>query len=150
MRKAADSRTKPEMERQTRPVATGMFQTNNGEPGAPELLGSKCSMCGEVVFPGLLDCPACVSFGSMRPYRLKGRGVLRDFVVAYRGPVGFDVPYIQAYVKLTDGPIIFTTIRGVKDASELTIGQEMLMSIEKVRSDGDVDVLGWKFQPARP
>lgn len=144
-----DSRTKTAMVRRSRPVAAGMFETNNEPPGTPVLLGSKCSSCGEVVFPSLLDCPACVSFGTMRPQHLNGRGTLRDFVVAYRGPAGFDVPYIQAYVQLVDGPVIFTTVSGVNDASELTIGQEMSMSIEKVRSDGDIDVLGWKFQPAR-
>ena len=150
VRKAAGQFTQPETARQRRAVADAMFEPADGESDTPVLLGSKCVSCGEVVFPRLLDCPACFSFGTMRPVRVRGRGHLRDFVVAYRGPAGFDVPYIQAYVKLMEGPVIFTTIAGVNDAGELALGQEMVMSIEIVRSDGEVDVMGWKFRPVRP
>jgi uncharacterized OB-fold protein len=77
---------------------------------AVTLAGSRCRDCGEVVFPALLDCPLCVRSDVMEPYVLAGHGVVRDFVVAERGPAGFAVPYVQSWVRLDDGPVIFSII----------------------------------------
>ena len=72
--------------------------------------GSRCRHCGEIVFPALRDCPLCVRSDVMEPYVLAGHGVIRDFVVAERGPAGLAVPYVQAWVRLDDGPVIFSII----------------------------------------
>ena len=135
---------------QIRLVGEGLFEESGSLAGGAVLLGSKCGACGEVVFPELLDCPACLGFGTMAPARLVGRGHLRDFVVAERGPAGFAVPYIQAYVKLVDGPVVFSTIAGApQDGSTLKIGEEMIMTVERIRSADGVDIVGWKFRPVR-
>jgi uncharacterized OB-fold protein len=72
--------------------------------------GSRCRHCGEIVFPALRDCPLCVRSDVMEPYVLPGHGVIRDFVVAERGPAGLAVPYVQSWVRLDDGPVIFSII----------------------------------------
>jgi hypothetical protein len=71
-------------------------------------------------------------------------------VVSERGPSGFSVPYIQAYVRLVDGPVVFTTIGGIDplEGASLRAGDELIMSIEPIRRIGDTEIVGWKFRPA--
>jgi uncharacterized OB-fold protein len=86
----------------------------------------------------------------MDRYELAGRGTLVDYVIVERGPAGFAVPYFQAYVKLNDGPKIYSMLEEVQIAEPgLTIGQPMEMLIETIRSDGSVDIVGWKFRPSK-
>lgn len=132
----------------TRPVGEGLFEPADVPDGLPYLIGSRCEMCGETVFPGMRDCPACVTRDSMRPARLRGSGTVHQFVVAQRGPSGFAVPYIQAYVRLDAGPIVYSMISGCSPEEDaLKYGQRVEMSIVPVRRDGDVEVMGWKFHP---
>ena len=114
----------------------------------PRLLGSRCDNCGEVVFPAMIDCPACLGYTSMRRHELQGRGRLREFVVTQRSTSGFSVPYIQAYVRLDDGPTIFSMIDGCEpDASSIRAGDVVEMSIRVLRSVDGLDYVGWTFHP---
>jgi uncharacterized OB-fold protein len=144
-----DRRTGPAAVR-TQLIGDGLFEEELDQDGLCALLGSKCTRCQEVVFPALTDCPACLGFETMRPHRLEGRGRLVSCVVSERGPTGFNVPYVQAYVRLVDGPVIFTTISAIdpRDASSLRAGDELVMSIEAIRRMGDTEIIGWKFRPA--
>lgn len=141
-------RTRPQPLR-TRPMGEGLFEDGGADAGPPVLLGSKCVQCQEVIFPALIDCPACLGFETMTSHRLEGRGRLVSCVVSERGPSGFAVPYIQGYVRLVDGPVVFTTIGGVNpsDAPALEVGEELVMSIEAIRRLGDTEIVGWKFRP---
>lgn len=131
-----------------RVVAPGLFEPADTPDGLPWLLGSGCSKCGEKVFPAMHDCPACVSRDSMQPVRLRGRGRIDRYVVAQRGPSGFRAPYIQAFVRLDDGPTVYSIIDGcpVRDDA-LAAGQVVEMRIAPVRADGAEEVIGWTFHP---
>ena len=57
-------------------------------------------------------------------------------------------PYIQAFVQLDDGPLVYSLIDGCEPRDDaLEAGQIVEMSITTVRRDGDIDVIGWKFHP---
>jgi uncharacterized OB-fold protein len=133
----------------SRVVAPGLFDPGrDGEP--PALLGSRCKLCGEVLFPATPDCPACTTYASMEPFRLRGEGVLRDFIVVHRGPKGFAVPYVQGYITLDDGPIVYSMIDAPPEEDALVLGERVVMTIAPLRHDEDgVAVLGWKFRPVR-
>lgn len=130
-------------------VGEGLFDwpPSGGQPAGP-LHGARCTRCHEVVFPYLLDCPVCMQPGVMEPYEVRGAGTLVDFVVTQRGPAGFAVPYVQGYIKLDDGPTIYSMLTGV-EATEAgpIVGARMHMVLETIRRDGDVDIVGWKFRP---
>ena len=84
----------------------------------------------------------------MDHFTLVGRGKLVDFVVVERGPSGYKVPYVQAYVKLVDGPKIYTMLSGVEPIeSGPKIGESMEMIIDVIRCEDGIDIVGWKFQP---
>jgi len=134
----------------TRTVGDRLFAEPAAEGEPPALLGSRCELCGEVVFPEMADCPNCLTFASMRPFRLRGEGVITDFILARRGPTGFAVPYLQAYVRLVDGPTVYTMLEGFPPEEDaVTLGQEVEMTITPVRHDDGEPVVGWKFRPRR-
>jgi uncharacterized OB-fold protein len=113
-----------------------------------EFLGARCRQCDEVVFPYLQDCPNCFEADAMEHFTLSGRGTLVDFVVVERGPAGYAVPYLQAYIKLVDGPKIYSMLSGVEPKETgPRIGQAMEMIIDVIRSEDGVDIVGWKFRP---
>lgn len=132
-----------------RPIAEDLFDWPPREE-PPTLFGSRCRTCGETVFPALRDCPLCGTPDAMKSRRLGGSGTLCDFVVAERGPEGFAVPYIQAYVRLGDGPVVYTLLTGV-DAQEpdVRVGDRMTMVFDDISADGQRTVVGWKFRPER-
>jgi uncharacterized OB-fold protein len=131
------------------PVGEGLFDWPPARADAPGVLhGAKCSRCQEVVFPRLSDCPVCMQPDVMEPYAVQGLGTLVDFVVTQRGPAGFAVPYVQGYIKLDDGPTIYSLLTRVEPTETgPVIGARMSMVIEGVRSVGDVEIIGWKFEP---
>ncbi len=84
----------------------------------------------------------------MSGFELEGIGTLVDFVVAQRGPAGFVVPYVQAFIKLKDGPVIYSMLTNVSPTEEgPRIGAQMEMVVDSIRLDGETSVIGWKFQP---
>jgi uncharacterized OB-fold protein len=76
-------------------------------------------------------------------------GILVSFAVMQVGPPDFPPPYIIGYVKLEEGPVIFTPITGCEARDDaLDIGQKMEIVIEKIKEDGKGNnVIGWKFKP---
>ena len=109
------------------------------------LAGSRCVHCGEVVFPALTYCPLCAEPNVMEPHRLTGHGTLRDYVLAERGPEGFEVPYVQAWVKLDGGPVIYSTIVS-DDPRKFHAPQDAPVTMVLARfGSGDGEFTGWKF-----
>jgi uncharacterized OB-fold protein len=118
-------------------------------PGGNQLTlaGSRCRNCKEVLFPAVRDCPVCVQPGVMEDYRLRGHGTIRDYVIAERGPEGFDVPYVQAWLTLDDGPSIFSII---ETAEPRAFGMEIGAPVTMVRrrfGTGESSFTGWKAVP---
>lgn len=69
--------------------------------------------------------------------------------MARQAPPGFTAPYVQAFVRLEEGPLVFTPVTGCEPRDDaLTIGQEMELAIEPLRQDeqGQV-VLSWTYRP---
>ena len=129
-----------------RPIAPGLFEEADDPTGLPWLLGSRCSKCAEIVFPAMSDCPSCVSHDTMRGFRLRGHGVLRDFVVVHRGATGFTVPYVQAHVQLDDGPVVYSNLDVVTpDAQRIEAGMPVRMRIGVIKSIDGIDYVGWTF-----
>ena len=143
---AADVASTEVSGRTRRPIAEGLFEQDR-ETGTWWLLGSGCSRCEEVVFPAMRDCPNCVSRDTMRPKRIRGHGVVRDLAVVHRGAKGFAVPYVQAFVKLDDGPVIYSTLEGAAHG-DLRVGVVVEMRIGVVKTLDGVDYVGWTFGPA--
>ena len=113
--------------------------------GLLTLAGSRCRKCHEVLFPAVRDCPVCVQQDVMEDYQIRGHGRIRDYVIAERGPEGFDVPYVQAWLTLDDGPVIFSIIETPEPAAfDLEIGAPVTM-VRRQFGTGESGFTGWKF-----
>ncbi|MDO8567277.1 MAG: OB-fold domain-containing protein [Dehalococcoidales bacterium] len=136
-------------QRKVVPVGEGLFHMPESPNDKAYLIGSKCSNCGYISYPAEKVCPNCVRDDTVTEVHMSGKATLQRYTVAQRGPSGFPVPYIQSYVKLDEGPIIYSLIAGVEQKEGvLQPGQKLEMVIEKIRTDaaGD-DIVGYKFKP---
>jgi len=133
------------------PIKEGLFHMPVTPDDEPYLIGSKCRDCGCVVWPKRKVCPACVKDDVMEEIPLSRRGKIQSFSVVYQSPAGFDfdIPYIQAVVRLPEGVTLFTLVSGVEARSDaLKLGEKMEMIVDKIGSDKEGNnVVSWKFRP---
>jgi uncharacterized OB-fold protein len=82
----------------------------------------------------------------MEETALSRRGVIETFTVSNVAPPGFKAPYLQAYIRLPEGPRVFSVL----DAQEgdVDMGSEVEMVIDKLAEDEQGnDLIGYKFRP---
>jgi uncharacterized OB-fold protein len=134
------------------PVAEGVFTWPSDEP---QLIGSRCTSCRIITFPGQGSCPRCAST-EMTEHLLSRRGRLWAWTTQafppptppYAGPTGADfVPYGVGYVELPDEVRVETRLT-VSDPSVLRIGMEMELVVQPFRTDNDGnEVVTFAFRP---
>jgi uncharacterized OB-fold protein len=132
------------------PVANNLFTTG----AEPQLVGSRCSVCGIVTFPAQESCPRCAST-EMREEQLPRRGRLwawttQDFPPPsppFGGASGKAfVPFTIGYVDL--GDVKVESRLTASTAKELRTGMEMELVVVPFRTDDDGnEVVTFAFQP---
>jgi uncharacterized OB-fold protein len=133
------------------PIEEGLFYQPASQEEKPYLIGSKCSLCGNVTFPKMKVCPRCAKKDTMIEVHLSGRGKLDTFSIVNAALPGFKAPSIQAYVNLEEGPRIWSLITGVEpDEKALKIGMDVELVVAKVREDAQGnEVISYQFRPAK-
>jgi uncharacterized OB-fold protein len=133
------------------PVEEGLFYKPASPKEKPYLIGSRCSLCGNVTFPKMKVCPRCAKKDTMEEVHLSGRGKLDTFSIVNAALPGFKAPSIQAYINLEEGPRIWSLITGVEaDEKALKIGMELELVVEKVREDAQGnEVISYQFRPIK-
>lgn len=88
-----------------------------------ELLLNRCNSCGMVIWYPRHICPSCHSMDTAS-FQASGHGTIYSFAVTRRGQGAYReaVPYVLAYVELTEGPRVMTNIVDC-DPERLAIGQ---------------------------
>jgi uncharacterized OB-fold protein len=133
------------------PVAEHVFTWPSDEP---QLIGSRCEVCGMVTFPAQESCPRCAST-DMTEHLLARRGRLWAWTTQefpppsppYAGAKGGDfVPFFVGYVDLGDVKVE-TRLTGV-DTETLQPGAEMELVVVPFRTDDDGnELVTFAFQP---
>ena len=136
------------------PVAEGVFTWPSEEP---RLLASRCTACGNHMFPTQQDCPKC-SGSSTERVELGRTGTLWTWTIQgyppksppYAGdddPVTFE-PFGVGYVEI-DGIVRVESRLTTADRDELEIGMELEMVLDPlyINDDGD-EVVTFAFAPA--
>ena len=136
----------------TSPVAEGLFTWPSDEP---QLIGSKCVLCGIVTFPAQGSCPRDAST-DMEEFLLARRGRLwawttQDFQPPsppYTGPTGADyTPFAVGYVELPGEVKVESRLTGT-DPDALEPGMEMELVVVPFRIDDDGnEVVTFAFRP---
>lgn len=129
-------------------LVPGMFHVPDDPAAAPYLIGGCCPKSGLIVFPRMALCPRCHSEMETKP--IGRRAKLFSFTIARVGAEGFQAPYFQAYVELSEGPRVFSLISSDVpiEPDGLREGMAMELVIEPVRkSDTGREVLTYKYRP---
>lgn len=131
------------------PVIEGVLHLATSPSEETYLIGGKCKLCGQVCFPKRAVCPVCVKGDTMEEIPLSRRGTVSFFSISRISQPRFPAPYVQSFVRLHEGPEIFSIITGVDpDSMTLQIGAEVELVIEKIGEDQNGnDVVVYKFAP---
>jgi len=131
------------------PLKDGLFILPESAEEKPCLIGSKCSACGYTSFPLKKVCIRCRRDDTMENMRLGPYGTLETYAVMRVGPPDFPPPYMVGYVRLLEGPVIFTQITGCEiEDDALEIGAEMELVLAEIKKDSAGNkLIGWKFRP---
>jgi uncharacterized OB-fold protein len=137
----------------TTAVADNIFRID--DDGRPTLIGSRCTNCGNHMFPRQRGCPKCM-FDEQEDVALARRGTLWTWTVQafppkappYLGPVGDDfVPYGVGYVELP-GQLRVEARLTESDPARLRIGMEMeLVLVPLCTGDDGATVVTYAFAP---
>jgi uncharacterized protein len=133
-------------------VADGIFEIRDGKP---VLLGTRCTNCGNYMFPRQTGCPRCL-FNEQEDVELATSGTLWTWTVQafppkappYLGPVGDDfTPYGVGYVELP-GQLRVEGRLTIADPEQLKIGMPMELVLEPLSLDEDGNqVVTYAFAP---
>src|SRR5262245_38803556 len=99
-----------------------------------ELLLRRCRQCGEAHYYPRTICPFCASDDTAWE-RASGDGVIYSFSVMRQAPV----PYVIAYVTLTEGPTMMTNLVEA-DADAIRIGQPVRVTFQPTEGGPPVPV----------
>ncbi len=139
------------MSARRRSIAEGILHDAGDDSPESYLIGGRCPVCGLILFPAAWICPRCLDRERRpEPVRLSGEGVLERFCVTERGAPEFSPPYVQAHVRLAEGPVIFSLVKEVDEAApELERGQRVRLVVRTVRTEADgTELVGWVTIPA--
>ena len=132
-----------------KPVGLGLFTIPKSYIEKPQLIGSKCSNCGEVVFPQKTVCPNCCST-NVNEYLIGPTGKLYSYTVVYQqGPLDYKgpVPYGVVKVEMPEG-IRVTGYATEHDPAKFHAWMDMELIIDKLFDDVDgTEIMGFKFKP---
>jgi len=129
------------------PVLEGLWTTPAPAEEKPQLVGSKCFNCGEIIFPSNTVCVNC-QYQTMEQIKLSRRGKIFSLSTVMLAPPKYytgQVPYAIGYVELPDGVRILTSFSGNPDF--LKIGMDVELVIEKLHENEEGDeIMGFKFK----
>ena len=132
------------------PCRDGLWSMPSSPDEKPQLIGSQCPNCGEVVFPVNPVCVNCQN-QTMKDVKLSRRGKVWSYTTVmlappqwYKGPVPFDLGYVQ----LPEGVRIWTRLLGA-EAGTFKIGQDVELDIDLMQENPEGnEILGYCFVPA--
>jgi uncharacterized OB-fold protein len=133
------------------PIQDGLFTWPST---AAQLIGGRCTQCGEFHFPVQANCPHCAAL-SVEPTPLSRRGTLWTWTIQtftppvppYRGPVDDFVPFGVGYIELPERLRVQARLT-VNDPARLAIGMAMELTLAPFGLDEEGrEVLIYAFAP---
>ena len=139
-------------DKKTVPIKEGFWTTPSDSGEQVQLIGSKCSSCGEIFFPKKEKnwCVHC-NKTTLEDILLGRKGKIVTFSVVMQQPGGGfykgPVPYAYGCVDMEAG-IRIETLFSTDDFDKLDVGKDVELVIEKLcdNEEGN-EVLTFKFKP---
>jgi len=100
-----------------------------------DVLATRCSGCGVLLFPPVADCPKCGS-SDMKWVKLDGRGEVEAFTHVIVKPTSFQkhAPYTIVIAKLVDGVNVLAWLRD-DDEAEVEVGMKVRLTVGTTPED---------------
>jgi uncharacterized OB-fold protein len=118
------------------PLITPLTQEQVDRAHHGELVLQRCDHDSSVWYPPSTHCPNCLGTDvSWQP--ASGRATLWSWVVihqAYLKAFSDELPYLVAYVRLEEGPLLMSTVVGA-DVHALRIDQPLVLEFEAYGAD---------------
>ena len=131
---------------------SNIVRTWRNIPQRYNLIGSKCTNCGELYFPPRVVCPICRRKGKIENVQFKGKGKIYTFSIVETPTSDFKTiaPYAVAIIELDEGVKLTSQIVEC-DLDKIEIGDPVEMVFRKIREDGKDGVIsyGFKFKPIK-
>lgn len=139
------------MTQDTVPIREGIFVIPEAAGQAPYLVGNRCRRCGNLFFPPRAVCPACLRDDTLEPHPMGSQGTLETFSIVFQAPPGFEAPYLLGFIRLDEGPVIFSLLADCDPFNpDLAVGQRLELVIGQVKTDPQGrKVIGWLYRPTR-
>jgi uncharacterized OB-fold protein len=118
------------------------------ENGAPRLLGSYCSACGETVNRQRIACPACGDRTASSAGTLGGTGTVHVHTVVHRSYPGVATPFVAVVVDLDSGGTLMGTLVDVDPLSPPPGRVELVFRDSGQRTHQGLPFLCYYFIPA--
>jgi len=107
------------------------------------LVGNKCPACGTAFYPKADFCTQCLN-KELEEIVLSKRGELYSYTIT-RVPVGkFPIPHAIGMITLPEKVRLTSPL--VIGEEDFKIGCEMEMEITTLWTEGDCDIVGYKFK----
>jgi uncharacterized OB-fold protein len=115
--------------------------------GQPHLVGSRCSVCGDVRFPPAVGCPSChAAAESLEAIPLSRRGTVVAATRVERAIPPFLPPYLLSYVQLPEGPRVLCQLVADDLEPARTIGRSCELAVAILYEKNGVPTSGYKFR----
>ena len=113
-----------------------------------QLVGGRCSACGQTWYPQGEICQGCLARNAIVPLPLSRTGTLYSYSVLHYGPAAFDPPYAIAYVDLPEGVRVFGHLDGWKEGPR-ALGETLRIYGGVIgRAPNGSPLIGIRFAPA--
>lgn len=111
--------------------------------GEVRLSGIRCGTCGHVSFPVRPVCPNC--FGTeVEGAPIGAKATLLSHTISHVAPDGFEAPLVQAWVRVDEGPELFSLLScTAEQAASLSSEQRLELELFTERNG----VQGWGYRP---
>lgn len=109
----------------------------------PQLIGSRCKACGEIVFPKRPQCPKCYT-ETEEEILLSRRGKVYSSTISYLAPWTMfkgSVPYSIGHVELPEKVLIPCRLALHPSGQPLPIGTKVELAIEEWGEDEEGNVV---------
>ena len=118
-------------------------------PQRYNLIGTKCTRCGEIYFPKRVMCPECRRKGQLENIKFSGKGKIHTYSTIHTPTEEFKAlsPYTVAIIELEEGAKITSQIVDCQK-NEVKIGDDVELVFRKIKEEGDEGVIsyGYKFK----
>lgn len=118
-------------------------------PQRYNLIGTKCTRCGEMYFPKRVMCPECRRKGELEDIKFSGKGKIYTYSIIHTPTEEFKSlsPYIVAIIELEEGAKITSQVVDCQE-SDIHIGDDVELVFRKIKEEGDEGVIsyGYKFK----